>query len=718
MFDAAVTESTPFDLLEAAQPSPIVAAAVAAATTIATVETATVAAVAASQLAGSQNSLPDKLSKILLSGTDWQEPALGDPKNLAGLAAATLTQDDLASRQRITGAPASQDTLRRSPDTTDRASTDRGNPSIDDTHLARRNDLVHDMAYPSVSSGFHAPPVLYNEEDSQASDASVGSSESPRPIPYIEDDNNQHDKENWASGSQPLSRNGSSNTRKQSFSTSSASSFNSNIIRSASSSSVQRKANRTGSSSRRSSVVHPISPSSSHHSLAGAATNTTPRHTSAKNAADSSSASTTPTSTGVSRVASFGKLGTSPTHTSGRGHHRQTSRCHFSYAVPEGSRTSEGDEADNEGSRDRGTASQKSSPNSGKHGARSRRTSSSSRMSKRIVEDDGTHPRLSVADILQTSPSHLVTGWDDATEALEAGSRPMSLSSSWITAASIVIIPLKVKDFAFPCDDPRFIGEPAPQEAIQLPSTDDATSSWYSRGSPNPNNGTLDPAIPLLSSSSSSSICSSNFTPPPFGSFGHGHRYHRPSQDNASGAVQSSSALSGATGSFAKWAQSSALSDNDILGSRHSTANTSKYAWNFVTDSSAIPVGSAATERSDEEAAADAALQSNLLSSALAIESFDNDFVDEDSDEEDTLSHGGTTIGPSEYNDEQAIPSIDPAEAERRDISDHSFTVIPRGGLLYRAMFAFTAEAEAEMDLAEGGESFQFVRYSHTPCLN
>jgi len=275
----------------------------------------------------------------------------------------------------------------------------------------------------------------------------------------------------------------------------------------------------------------------------------------------------------------------------------------------------------------------------------------------------------------------------------------MSSSTSRIDLTCVI----KIKDFAFSTDDPRFVGEPAPPTPIDLPSEDEERyGSWVS---PNSLNGQMalgpntnpSPSLSLMSSSSSSSL-SSSFTPPPFGSFGYGHHYHYAGQDsgNARGQRDPHGQLQlPPGGSWSTWDQSNLALDHTSGPSNATTSSGTTRSWNFVTDNGPSPFS-----RLSLSSNASGQVPSNLLDSALSIQNFDDDFDEDDEDEDDyDVDHSGMLDddldasanfgGAGEYDDKQ---------------NQESFSRIPPGGLIYRVQYEFCAQAPQEMDVCEGGE--------------
>ena len=273
-----------------------------------------------------------------------------------------------------------------------------------------------------------------------------------------------------------------------------------------------------------------------------------------------------------------------------------------------------------------------------------------------------------------------ITSWEDADvdedqrmlgdqeEDLEASLSALPTPSG---SPNPVAIPIVIRDYAFPSSDPRYKGELADPDPISIPAMPSYNNhyqqAWYD--SPNPGGFSItnagDASTSILSSSSSSSL-SSSFTPPPFGSFGFGHAYHVNNNQQQSDTEFSTSPQT-----------------------MPPPAN-GKYSWNFVTDNTPRSSGTGGAGAStagtsgaggDNDSAfttssADTAMP-HLLGSELSIEEFDDeDFMDHDDEEE-------------EYE-------------ERTRTYNHQS--IPEGGLLYRAVYPFTAEAEQEMSLNEGGE--------------
>lgn len=105
--------------------------------------------------------------------------------------------------------------------------------------------------------------------------------------------------------------------------------------------------------------------------------------------------------------------------------------------------------------------------------------------------------------------------------------------------------------------------------------------------------------------------------------------------------------------------------------------------WNFVTDhTSAVP--------------------SNLLDSALSIE----DFRDEDLDDDDDLSYDrDSNPGTGGLGHEEGLQQQPVETTEEQRASDESFASLPTGTGIYRVQYTFAAEAPQEMDVNEGGKS-------------
>jgi hypothetical protein len=124
-------------------------------------------------------------------------------------------------------------------------------------------------------------------------------------------------------------------------------------------------------------------------------------------------------------------------------------------------------------------------------------------------------------------------------------------------------------------------------------------------------------------------------------------------------------------------------------------AGSSKYSWGFVTEQGGSsgnmsPFSMSRSASSDPNAAnGDGLLPSALMGSALSIDEFD------ESDSEEPADHHQP--GADDLRMELEAP--DSATNGRSAPEDGSY---PLEGLLYRAAYAFTAEAPQEMSLAEG----------------
>lgn len=288
-------------------------------------------------------------------------------------------------------------------------------------------------------------------------------------------------------------------------------------------------------------------------------------------------------------------------------------------------------------------------------------------------------------------------------------------SHAFDTGRSLVITLVKIKDFAFPPHDPRFIGDVAPPTPISIPESENAYNNWVS---PNALNGQdavgpygqqqdglqcdPSPSLSLLSSSSSSSL-SSGFTPPPLGAFGYGHHYNYSGaqQPQASGLTrhqQSGPLQLPPGGSWSTWgATPENPSDQPFsngVGASSGAPSNSNLAWNFVTDHGPSPFTDLPTTSSLR-----GGVPNNLLGSALHIQDFDEDF-DEDDDEDftDRVMYDGGAV----QDDHTSAATVGPAD----DANQASFSNLPAGGLFYRVQYSFTAEASQEMDIIEGGKSF------------
>lgn len=294
--------------------------------------------------------------------------------------------------------------------------------------------------------------------------------------------------------------------------------------------------------------------------------------------------------------------------------------------------------------------------------------------------------------------------------------RSASLASPSISAraSQMFFTIIKIRDYAFPIDDPRYRGEALPPTPIDLPSEEESEryGSWVS---PNSLNGQMahgpglsqtqagpSPSLSLMSSSSSSSL-SSGFTPPPFGSFGYGHHYHHagsgmPRYDASRQQRGSNGQLQlPPGGSWSTWDQTNldtaSSADVDTVNTTTNSStpsastNTTGRMWNFVTDPHNNTPG----------------LPGNLLDSALSIEDFDDEF--DDDEDEDMLYERRSNIGNGDEDDTaQQAPS---AMTEEQRASEESFATLPAGTGIYRVQYAFAAEAPQEMDISEGGKSPQ-----------
>ena len=258
-----------------------------------------------------------------------------------------------------------------------------------------------------------------------------------------------------------------------------------------------------------------------------------------------------------------------------------------------------------------------------------------------------------------------------------------------------------IRDFAFPHDNPRYQGLIPLPEAINIPGDaslrdGSETGSWYSSHSG-----------AIISSSSSSSL-DDNFVPPPFGSFGFGHTYHQPQQNFVMPSDQarrgrSSTRTQQGYGQkdnhnqshghdWTTWGRQTPSDDDFHTSHGGSGSGSSKYSWNFVTESG----GSEEARGNDttllgglRESPNGHSTSSDLLGSALSIENFEDS-----DDEEEAEDYRDSLPMDDEFDEVSSTEGIEDRSAIAREV--------PPGGLLYRAMYAFTPEAPQEMSLNEG----------------
>ena len=272
-------------------------------------------------------------------------------------------------------------------------------------------------------------------------------------------------------------------------------------------------------------------------------------------------------------------------------------------------------------------------------------------------------------------------------------------------------VPVIIRDYAFPSQDPRFVGQPAEPDPINIPPPSSMGASggstpWYQ------GNGFLaaglDPAqdgytASILSSSSSSSL-SSSFTPPPFGSFGYGHAYHNPQQR---GTGQGDLPTTAGSPLIYDWNVSGLNSPHDSEGAGSnqlvsempsSSLAPTKYSWAFQTEVH----GSKGTPSNSSRA----------LSATMA-----------DSPAFSTPPHFGTLSGLSasmgnsailgsalsldiqqfaEFDDQPDTPVRASGVASTEGTAEPQSTAT---GQLYRAMYRFSPEGPPEIEVEEGGKS-------------
>lgn len=283
-------------------------------------------------------------------------------------------------------------------------------------------------------------------------------------------------------------------------------------------------------------------------------------------------------------------------------------------------------------------------------------------------------------------------------------------------ASRVGITIIKIKDFAFPVDDPRYIGEAAPPTPTDIPDQEAESlyGSWISPNSLNgqsangPINRQCDPspALSIISSSSSSSL-SSGFTPPPFGSFGYGHHYHYAGSGNArfdaNSATNAERDAQGQLrlptgGSWSTWDHTNldGTSGNDGSNAGTPTSNTSSgnnntigRMWTFSNDNS------------------NGIVPSTILDSALSIEDFDDEF---DEDEDDDFEVRSYTHDPARdrdidenHNNTQEEGNGEMTAEEKAN--EESFANLPAGTGIYKVQYDFASEAPGEMEVKEGGEN-------------
>ena len=277
-------------------------------------------------------------------------------------------------------------------------------------------------------------------------------------------------------------------------------------------------------------------------------------------------------------------------------------------------------------------------------------------------------------------------------------------------AEPIVII----RDFGFPYTDPRYKGLTPFPDPINIPldtsmTEGSETGSWYSSHS-----GVI------LSCSSSSSL-DDNFVPPPFGSFGFGHAYHQPQRQllpqpqsqpqlspssigdsrGRSSIRQNHTKVSNSHSNnhshnhdWTTWGRQIPSEDDFHTTHGGSGSGSSKYSWNFVTESEESESTSSAGDWLHSKS--DDALPSTLLDSALCINDFDDSDENEESHEADRLDND------TEYtskNQDYLHTGRHGSGLNQELLTSPS---IPSGGLLYRAMYSFSPEAPQEMRLNEG----------------
>jgi len=262
-------------------------------------------------------------------------------------------------------------------------------------------------------------------------------------------------------------------------------------------------------------------------------------------------------------------------------------------------------------------------------------------------------------------------------------------SDTTLTARLQAALPaVRIRDFAFPDLDPRHVGQPAEVQPIQIPASDSGNDSPWRSGFLSAESIRGDPSAALLSSSSSSSL-SSSFTPPPFGSFGFGNPYHYSSKPGGPSHQNDDSPRPGQQGWTPHW-QRAGESEHDSASSRPST---SKYSWGFVTDNS--------TDETNHERG-----QDNESSFSQTTE------LGRDGEGGPSIPMGsGLAISEfHEFDDDEEEEEIEGLEMQGSENNPN--TQIPTGGLLFRAVYPFTAEAPQEMNLKEG----DFVRVYEQLC--
>lgn len=306
------------------------------------------------------------------------------------------------------------------------------------------------------------------------------------------------------------------------------------------------------------------------------------------------------------------------------------------------------------------------------------------------ASDSTFRPRREIYKHLSTAKSSSTLrpvhagGWYD----------PENTSDSSANATVTEYRPVIIRDFAFPASDPRYKGQPPPPDPINIPG--EATSSqrnpWGSSA--------------VLSSSSSSSL-SSSFTPPPFGSFGFGHAYHKPQNAQSTGGQRDFYNWATWSGSDAGGPTTPAGSGNDARRAsgqnEGSGASSSRYHWNFTTEQvgtgssdSPFPASMSEASMSGRDFTGTTTVPSALLDSALCIDDFDDSDDDPSDDRHYYYSEpiGSEQATPGSVDLTSAYPDT-PTRLINAEIPD----TVPVGGLLCQAAYAFRAEAPQEMSL-------------------
>lgn len=246
---------------------------------------------------------------------------------------------------------------------------------------------------------------------------------------------------------------------------------------------------------------------------------------------------------------------------------------------------------------------------------------------------------------------------------------------------------IRIKDYAFGTSDPRFIGQPAEVEAINIPPpiASGSTKPWYHSAMNMDGDSLLGEPQDRLSSSllsiSSSSSLSSDFTPPPFGAFGFGHAYHNPQHDRVHGGVAKvlrESNLQQALSDTNETDQSASSSLHGGWTRRASNSDSSNSQSSLDESSSENREHGQDTwvqrpDRSDGQGGSAVASTSSALTSDLQSMSLQ------------------TSAGEAHYDDPHRDGSMNQSESYGSD------------GKLFRAVYTFASEAPHEMSITVDG---------------